>query len=124
MSGEATKPAPGPRRLDQWLWFARLVKSRTLAARLCAGGEVRVNGGPVRKAGRPIRVGDTVALAQGPWLRTVRVVGLGLRRGPASEARLLYEEAVVPARRVQSARLPWVPLLADDPAEGGEGRRG
>jgi len=100
-------------RLDQWLWFARFVKSRSLAARLCAAGAVTVNGCPVKKANHPIRMGDIVVLPQGGWQRTVRVVALGIRRGPASEARLLYEEAAVSIRLADLAPA-WMPLLAGD----------
>jgi ribosome-associated heat shock protein Hsp15 len=100
-------------RLDQWLWFARFVKSRSLAARLCAAGAVMVNGSPVKKANHPIRMGDIVVLPQGGWQRTVRVVALGIRRGPAPEARLLYEEAAVSIRLADLAPA-WMPLLAGD----------
>ena len=100
-------------RLDQWLWFARFVKSRSLAARLCAAGAVTVNGSPVKKANHPVRMGDIVVLPQGGWQRTVRVVALGIRRGPAPEARLLYEEAAVSIRLADLAPA-WMPLLAGD----------
>jgi len=100
-------------RLDQWLWFARFVKSRSLAARLCAAGAVTVNGSPVKKANHPVRMGDVVVLPQGGWQRTVRVVALGIRRGPAPEARLLYEEAAVSVRLADLAPA-WMPLLASD----------
>lgn len=100
-------------RLDQWLWFARLVKSRSLAARLCSAGAVIVNGSPVKKANHLIRSGDVVVVPQGPWQHTVRVVGLGFRRGPAAEARLLYEEAAASVR-VADLAPAWLPLLAAD----------
>jgi len=100
-------------RLDHWLWFARFVKSRSLAARLCAAGAVTVNGSPVKKANHPVRMGDIVVLPQGGWQRTVRVVALGIRRGPAPEARLLYEEAAVSVRLADLAPA-WMPLLAGD----------
>jgi ribosome-associated heat shock protein Hsp15 len=100
-------------RLDQWLWFARFVKSRSLAARLCAAGAITVNGAPVKKANHPIRTGDIVVLPQGGWQRTIRVVALGIRRGPAPEARLLYEEAAVSIRLADLAPA-WMPLLAGD----------
>ena len=100
-------------RLDQWLWFARFVKSRSLAARLCAAGAVTVNGSPVKKANHPIRMGDIVVLPQGGWQRTVRVLALGIRRGPAPEARLLYEEAAISTRLADLAPA-WMPLLAGD----------
>jgi ribosome-associated heat shock protein Hsp15 len=102
-------------RLDQWLWFARFVKSRSLAARLCAEGAVILNGSPVKKANRSVRVGDVVELPQGGWQLTVRVLALGTRRGPAAEARLLYEEAA--ASRLRDLMPAWVPLLDTDEAE-------
>ena len=97
-------------RLDQWLWFARFVKSRSLAARLCAAGVVEINGSAVTKANQAVRVGDVVKLPQGGWRRTVRVLALGVRRGPASEASLLYEEAAA-APRLSAVPTDWIPLL-------------
>jgi ribosome-associated heat shock protein Hsp15 len=100
------------RRLDQWLWFARLTKSRSLAARLCTAGKVAVNGVAVTKSDRLVRAGDIVTVPQGPWQRTVQVLTLGTRRGPAVEARTLFREA---GSVRQADLLPaWQPLLADD----------
>jgi ribosome-associated heat shock protein Hsp15 len=113
----ATGPDRGKTRLDQWLWFARFAKSRSLASRLCAAGEVAINGATVKKPNQTVRVGDVVVVPQGGWQRTVRVLALGLRRGPATEARTLYEEAAMAAPRHRAAP-DWVPLLdADDPGD-------
>lgn len=101
-------------RLDQWLWFARFMKSRSLAGRLCATGMVTINGNAVTKPHQTVRVGDIVMLTQGGWQRTVRVLALGHRRGPASEARLLYEETAT-ARPLPAVPSDWVPLL--DPGD-------
>jgi ribosome-associated heat shock protein Hsp15 len=106
----------GSRRLDQWLWFARLAKSRSLAGRLCAAGAVTLNGTTVRKPNRLIRLGDAIVAPQGGYRRTVRVLALGLRRGPAIEARLLYEEIAAPVRLSELLEA-WEPLLADADAE-------
>lgn len=103
-------------RLDQWLWFARFVKSRSLAARLCAAGAIAVNGIPVKKPNQSVRIGDLVVLPQGGWQRTVRVLALGARRGPVIEACLLYEEAAA-ALRLRDLAPGWEPLLAEDLAE-------
>jgi ribosome-associated heat shock protein Hsp15 len=100
-------------RLDRWLWFARFVKSRSLAARLCSAGTIDVNGAAVRKANYIIRVGDVVAVQQGAFRRTLRVLALGVRRGPAPEARLLYEETGAPVRLAELAPA-WTPLLVND----------
>lgn len=79
-------------RLDKWLWFARFAKSRTLAAKLVAGGHVRVNGQRVDTAAKAIGVGDVVTLALAHATLVVRVENLGRRRGPAPEARQLYAD--------------------------------
>lgn len=79
-------------RLDKWLWHARFCKTRGVAARLVATGAVRLNSAPVLKPAHPVRVGDGLAFAQGAAVRVVRVRGLGARRGPAGEARQLYDE--------------------------------
>jgi ribosome-associated heat shock protein Hsp15 len=106
-------PAAESRRLDQWLWFARLVKTRSLAARLCTAGAITVNEVTIRKANHMVRIGDTIAVPQGAFRRSVRLLGLGGRRGPAAEARRLYEEIAAPVH--QSELTPaWTPLLAQE----------
>jgi ribosome-associated heat shock protein Hsp15 len=101
------------RRLDQWLWFARFAKSRSIATRLCAEGAVMVNGAAVAKANHTVKPGDIVTLSQGPWRRTVQVLALGARRGPAVEAQTLFHETAVVRRREFAPS--WEPLLlADD----------
>ncbi len=111
-------------RLDKWLWFARLAKTRSLAARLCAGGAVAIAGQAALKPHHRVRVGDTVTLPQGHFIRTVRVAALGTRRGPASEARRLYSEPV-PPRRI-AGNEDWMPLLdaTEEEAEPPIGRAG
>jgi ribosome-associated heat shock protein Hsp15 len=113
VKGDGTSAEVLGRRLDQWLWFARLVKSRSLAARLCAGRAVMVNQAAVSKANHLVRMGDIIAAPQGAFRRTVRVVGLGTRRGPPAEARLLYEEVAAPVHRSELTP-PWTPLLSED----------
>jgi ribosome-associated heat shock protein Hsp15 len=101
------------RRLDQWLWFARFTKSRSLAARLCTTGVIVVNGAAIAKANHGLKPGDIVTLPQGPWQRTVQVLALGTRRGPAVEARALFRETG--AVRRADLQPTWEPLLlADD----------
>ena len=93
-------------RLDKWLWQARFCKSRAVAARLCQGGRLRLGGSPVAKAHQAVRVGDVLTFPQGTFIRVVRVLKLGLRRGPATEARTLYEDLAPPEKH---AALPIAP---------------
>ena len=87
-------------RLDKWLWFARFFKSRTLAAKLCEEERIRVNRALIAKAHQPVRVGDVLTFPQARQIRVVRVLGLGARRGPAEEARTLYEDLDPPSPKV------------------------
>lgn len=82
---------PESMRLDKWLWCARFYKTRSLAADAIGLGRVSVNQ-QLAKASRELRVGDTVALRQGPLARTVVVRGLSAQRGPAPVAQQLYAE--------------------------------
>jgi ribosome-associated heat shock protein Hsp15 len=67
----------------------------------------------VIKVNHIVRTGESVTVRQGAFCRTVRVLALGERRGPAAEARLLYEETAPPFR--QSDLTPaWTPLLLDE----------
>ncbi|WP_119301563.1 RNA-binding S4 domain-containing protein [Dongia deserti] len=82
----------GSLRLDKWLWFARFVKTRSLATKLVIDGRMRVNGVPTQKAHYAIKVGDVLTFPLGPHIRVIKVVALGSRRGPATEAQSLYED--------------------------------
>ncbi|MFN3721784.1 MAG: RNA-binding S4 domain-containing protein [Paracoccaceae bacterium] len=93
MAGPGAKPAPDaqPRlRLDKWLWQARFFKSRSLSADVIESGHCRVNGQRTKKAGHGVCIGDVLTFAQGKQIRVIRVLALGMRRGPAAEAQELY----------------------------------
>jgi ribosome-associated heat shock protein Hsp15 len=77
-------------RLDKWLWFARVVKSRTLASQLIGNGKVRVNRIRVLRPSHLLREGDVLTIALRGDVRMLQVVAMGERRGPSEEARLLY----------------------------------
>ena len=83
--------AAAPVRVDKWLWAGRLVKTRALAAEAVKGGRVHVNGHAVRPS-KEVRPGDRLELTLGRVRLGVVVRGTAERRGPASEAALLYDE--------------------------------
>nr|WP_119062659.1 RNA-binding S4 domain-containing protein [Dichotomicrobium thermohalophilum] len=84
-------------RLDKWLWFARFARTRSLAARLVEDGKVRVNREKILKPAQSVRPGDVITAAIGGRVRIVRIADPGARRGPAQEARALYEDLTPPA---------------------------
>jgi ribosome-associated heat shock protein Hsp15 len=90
-------------RLDKWLWFARFLKSRSLASKLCAGGGVRINRRVVDKASAQVRTGDVLTFPLGTRIRVIRINALGSRRGPAAEAQTLYEDLSEPVEKQPAA---------------------
>ncbi|MBA3327936.1 MAG: RNA-binding S4 domain-containing protein [Solirubrobacterales bacterium] len=104
-------------RVDRWLWAARLYKSRSLAVEAVTSGRVRVDGGRV-KASREVGAGDRLEVTIGQVRRTLVVRRVAQRRGPASEAALLYEET--PESREERERRAAESRLARPPkADGG-----
>ena len=79
-------------RIDRFLFFIRLLKSRTLAQEVIDEGRVRIAGKRVEKSSEEVRVGSVIALPLLGQVRILRVAALPIRRGPASEARACYEE--------------------------------
>jgi ribosome-associated heat shock protein Hsp15 len=91
MSGEERQ------RIDKWLFFARVVKSRSLAARLVQAGRVRINRDKVEQAAHAVKPGDVLTITLDRRVLVYRVAACGTRRGPADEARRLYEDVSPPA---------------------------
>jgi ribosome-associated heat shock protein Hsp15 len=87
----------GRQRIDRWLFFARVVKSRSLAAKLVQAGKVRRNRDKLELASAQVGPGDVLTLTLERRVLVYRVVQPGTRRGPAEEARLLYEDLTPPA---------------------------
>jgi len=93
--GKAHAPSEGTsQRLDMWLWCARVARGRSDCARLVEGGALRLNRQPTVKPHAKLRVGDVLTLALRGEVRVWRVRAMASRRGPAPEARLLYEEVL------------------------------
>jgi len=88
--------AEGPRqRIDKWLWFARIVKTRPIASGLVETGQVRVNRHKVTRPGHPVGPGDVLTIALHGRVRVIKVLACAERRGPAPAAQALYEVAAM-----------------------------
>ena len=91
-----TSPATGSQRIDKWLWFTRVIKSRTLAAELVGDGKVRLNKVRVEKPSQLVKSGDVLTIAIATRIRILEVRAPGTRRGPATEAQALYTDLTPP----------------------------
>lgn len=78
-------------RIDKWLFHARFYRTRPLAQAAASAGKVRLNGVRIDKPGHALRCGDVLTLGRGGDVMAIRVLALAERRGPATEARTLYE---------------------------------
>ncbi|MCO6382940.1 MAG: RNA-binding S4 domain-containing protein [Vannielia sp.] len=97
MSEAGDSPRP-TLRIDKWLFHARFFKTRSLAAKIVGEGKLRVDGTPISKPSRTVSPGDTLTFPKDTHIRVIRIVALGTRRGPAPEARALYEDLAPPER--------------------------
>ena len=79
-------------RIDKFLWFARIVKTRSLAQQLAENGRLRLQGRVIDRAHAVVRIGDVMSFAAHGKVRVLRIDALPSRRGPPAEARLLYTE--------------------------------
>lgn len=108
-SDDVASDGPSSQRVDRWLWFARIVKSRTLAAGLIGDGRVRVNSARVEKASQLVKPGDVLTLTVGARLRILKVQAIGKRRGPSVEAQELYEDLTPPPPPRENAPIVTTP---------------
>ena len=96
-------------RVDKWLWYARFFKSRALASRMVASGRLRINGESVSKPHRTVLPDMVLVFPQGETIRTIKVLSLATRRGPASEAVMLYEDLDPPQQKDKSEKTLAIP---------------
>ena len=97
--------APTSMRVDKWLWHARFFKTRTLATKLAAAGNIRVNGQKQSRASASIRAGDVLTFPLNNHIRLIEVVALSTRRGPAPEAQALYIDRDPPQPKPRSEKV-------------------
>lgn len=88
-------------RLDKWLWYVRLARSRRVAQQLCEGRHLRLDGRVIERSAAPVRAGAILSFPRGGQVVAVRVEGLPQRRGPAAEARGCYTP-LLPAPEARS----------------------
>ncbi|GAK71394.1 RNA-binding S4 domain-containing protein [Agrobacterium rubi] len=115
--GEKQQPQDqGRQRLDKWLFFARMAKSRSLAQSYIQSGNVRVNGAPVRQPSHLVKIGDRLDISFERMDRILVVKASGERRGPFEEAKLLYDDETPP--RPPGERMTLLDQAVREPGSG------
>jgi ribosome-associated heat shock protein Hsp15 len=87
-------------RLDKFLWFARLARTRSFAQEVAAARHLRIDGRVIEKAAAAVRVGNTLTFPLHDRVRVIRIDALPARRGPAPEARTCYTDLAAPIENV------------------------
>jgi len=113
------EPAARKERLDKFLFFARAIKSRTLAQKFIESGAVRVNSERTIRSDLKVGAGDVLTMALHERILVWRIIDPGTRRGPASEAQTLYED-LSPPSLPRAERSPYEAAIA--PRDDGAGR--
>ncbi|MCK5040737.1 MAG: RNA-binding S4 domain-containing protein [Sphingomonadales bacterium] len=100
------------RRLDQWLWYARIFKTRGAASKFCQAKKIRIDGEVVSKAKTPVSKGMVLTFSKEKLEKIIKIEALGIRRGPAVEAQSLYEDQSPPPP-TKEERLHNSPMLRE-----------
>ena len=79
-------------RIDRFLWWARLAKTRVVAQGIAADGRLRLDGRTIDRAHAAVRVGNVLTFACNGRIRVIRIEALPHRRGPAPEAQGCYTD--------------------------------
>ena len=109
--------APPSMRVDKWLWHARFFKTRTLASKLAAAGNIRINGQKQSRASANIRAGDVLTFPLNHHVRVIEVVALSARRGPAPEAQALYMDRDPPQPKKREEKIAARPYGSGRPTK-------
>lgn len=104
-------------RVDKWLFFARVVKSRTLAGKLAEAGKIRVNSNKINSASYQVKVEDVLTITLERKILVLKILAPGEKRGPYVEAKELYEDlSPEPVKRDASGFVP--PPAQREPGSG------
>ena len=101
-------------RADKWLWFARIVKTRSLAASLIRGGRVRLDGERISSPSRALAEGDVLTVTLDRQIKVLKVLAMAERRGPYEEARHMYEDLSPPVPKRDPATRPLPQAVRDE----------
>ena len=79
-------------RLDLYLFYIRIFKSRNLATKFIISNRLRISGQVTQKPHKLISIGDVLSLPIQDHVKILKVVDIPKRRGPFTEALNYYED--------------------------------
>lgn len=83
-------------RIDKWLWHARFYKTRSIAQKQVATGKIRVDREKISSPSRKVSAGNVLTITRDRDIKIIEILGVADKRGPYSEAQLLYNDMSPP----------------------------
>ena len=90
-------------RLDIYLYYIRIFKSRSLATKFVLTNRLRISGQVTQKPHKMISIGDVLTITINDNIKVLKVLDIPNRRGPYSEALNFYEE-ITPIERISKKK--------------------
>ena len=79
-------------RLDIYLYYIRLFKSRSIATKFILTNRLRISGQVTQKPHKMISVGDVLTMTINDNIKILKVLDIPTRRGPYPESLNFYED--------------------------------
>ena len=90
-------------RLDTYLYYIRIFKSRRLATKFVSSNRLRISGQVTQKSHKLISIGDVLTMTINDNIKILKVMDIPKRRGPYSEALNFYED-ITPIENSQKTK--------------------
>ena len=87
-------------RLDIYLYYIRIFKSRSIATKFVSTNRLRISGQVTQKPHKMISIGDVLTMTINDNIKVLKVLAIPNRRGPYSESLNFYED-ITPIESVQ-----------------------
>ena len=79
-------------RLDIYLYYIRIFKSRSIATKFVSTNRLRISGQVTQKPHKMISIGDVLTISINDNIKILKVLDIPNRRGPYSESLNFYED--------------------------------
>ena len=99
-------------RLDIYLYYIRIFKSRNIATKFVLTNRLRISGQVVQKPHKMISIGDVLTMTINNNIKVLKVLNIPNRRGPYSESLNFYEDITsiesIPKKKTFKPELKFV----------------
>ena len=86
-------------RLDIYLYYIRIFKSRSIATKFVSNNRLRISGQVTQKPHKMITIGDVLTMTINDNIKVLKVLAIPNRRGPYSESLNFYEN-ITPIKKI------------------------